>query len=65
MVHGLFMATQALAKTHPDPKAFLHELEIAAQLGLANLEPHPIDDAVIVGFQHVADAIRKAARSAE
>lgn len=58
------MTVQSLAKTHPNRNAFLNELEIAAQLGLANLEPHPIDDSVIVGFQHVIDGVRKAANSA-
>jgi hypothetical protein len=65
IVHALFMSVQSLAKTHPDPKALLTELETAEQLGLANLEPHAIDDAVIVGFQHVMTAIRQAAESAK
>jgi hypothetical protein len=59
-VHALFMAVQVLAKTHPNPSAVLAEFDTATQLGLANLEPHPIEDAVIVGYQETADAIRQA-----
>jgi hypothetical protein len=60
-VHGLFMAVQALVKTHPVPQQFLTEFEKFAQFGLAAIEPHPVPDAVVHGFQHVVAGIRQAA----
>lgn len=59
-VHALFLAVQVLAKTHPNPSVVLSDFEILAQQGLAALEPHPIDDAVIVGYQDAIAAIRRA-----
>jgi hypothetical protein len=59
-VHALYMAVQVLARTHQDPSAVLSDFEILAQQGLASLEPHPIDDAVIVGYQDSIAAIRRA-----
>jgi hypothetical protein len=59
-VHALFMAVQALAKTHPKPSAALLEFDAATQLGLAHLEPHPISDAAIGGYLDAATAIRLA-----
>ncbi len=57
-VHGLFMALQVLAKSHPYPNSALRELDNAEQLGLAALEPYPIDDAALAGFQHAIAGIR-------
>ena len=59
-VHALFLAVQVLAKTHQNPSAALSDLEIAAQMGLAALEPHPIDDATIGGYQDTIAAIWRA-----
>jgi hypothetical protein len=59
-VHALYMAVQVLAKTHQNPSAALSALESADQQGLASLEPHPIADAVIVGYQDSIAAIRRA-----
>jgi hypothetical protein len=59
-VHALFMFSQALAQVHPHPEQLLATLEIAEQLGLAHLEPHPVQDAVIDGYQHVISGLRKA-----
>jgi hypothetical protein len=59
-MHALFMAVQALAKTHPNPIAALSEFDAAAQLGLAALEPHPIPNAVIAGYQDTVAGIRGA-----
>jgi len=57
-VHALFMISQAVARTHPAPQALLSDLETAAQLGLANIEPHPVPDATIEGYQHVIGGVR-------
>lgn len=59
-VHALYMAIQTLAKTHPNPRLAIAEFEIASQMGLASLEPHPVDEATIVGYQDVAEGIRRA-----
>jgi hypothetical protein len=59
-VHALFLAVQVLAKTHQNPSAMASELDIAAQRGLAGLEPHPIDDAVIVRYQDAIAGIQRA-----
>jgi len=59
MVSGLFTAIQVLVKAHPDPNALLSEINVAEQIGLAQLESAPIDDAAIEGHQHVFDALRK------
>jgi hypothetical protein len=59
-VHALFMAVQVLVKTHPNPNFALAELAAAEQLGLAALEPHPIADATIVGYQETVAGIRRA-----
>jgi hypothetical protein len=59
-VHALFMAVQVLAKTHPNPNAAKTELDIAEQLGLAALEPHPIDDAVLTAYQDTVKGIQQA-----
>jgi len=58
-VHALFMAVQALAKTHTHPEAALVEFENFAQFGLAALEPHPVPEATIRGYQHVVEGIRQ------
>ena len=49
-----------MAKTHPNPNDLLGELNVAEQLGLAALEPHPLQDAVIAGFQDTVAGLRKA-----
>jgi hypothetical protein len=59
-VHALYLAIQVLAKTHPDPHLALAEFETASQMGLAMLEPHPIPDAAIAGYQDAAEGIRQA-----
>lgn len=59
-VHALFMAMQAIVRTHPNPSAALVQLDVADQLGLASLEPHPIQDAVIAGYQETVAGIRRA-----
>lgn len=59
-VHALFMAVQALAKTHPNPDAALELFNSLADHGLAALEPHPIPDAAIHGYQHVVQGTRQA-----
>jgi len=59
-VHALYMVVQVLAKTHENPQLALSELAVVEQLGLAALEPHPIPDATIVGYQDVIAGIRKA-----
>jgi hypothetical protein len=58
-VHALFMAVQVLAKTHSNPAVAKAELEIAEQLGLAAIEPHPIDDAVLIAYQDTVKGIRQ------
>jgi hypothetical protein len=63
-VHALFMITQALVFKHPNPQAMLSQLDTAEQLGLANLEPHPIENAVIDGFQFVMGSVRGIAAKA-
>ena len=59
-VHALYMAIQVLAKTHENPQLASSELDVAEQRGLAALEPHPIPDATIVGYQDVVAGIRRA-----
>jgi hypothetical protein len=59
-VHGLFLAIQALARTHSDPASALAVLNKAEPFGLAALEPHPIPDEAIVGYQHALEGIRQA-----
>jgi hypothetical protein len=54
------MTIQVFAKTHPNPTAVLAELAVAEQLGLAALEPHPIEDAAIVEYQDAVAGIRRA-----
>jgi hypothetical protein len=58
-VHALYMTIQALARTHPNPTEFSLQLDQVEQMGLAALEPHPIDDAAIVGYQDTMKAIRR------
>ncbi len=58
--HALFMAVQVLAKTHPSPNVAKTELDGAEQLGLAALEPHPIDDAILIAFQDTMRGIQQA-----
>ena len=59
-VHGIFMAMQVMARTHPAPNVALDELSDVEQMGLASLEPHPIPDSTIEGFRHAVSGIRKA-----
>jgi hypothetical protein len=63
-VHALFMFSQALAFAHPNPQALLSHLNQAAQLGLANIEPLLVSDALVEGYQFAFDGIRKAAEAA-
>jgi hypothetical protein len=59
-VHALFMAVQVLAKTHPSPNAAKTELDVAEQLGLAALEPHSIDETVLIAYQDAVKGIQQA-----
>jgi hypothetical protein len=59
-VHALFIITQVLARSHPNPDALLSDLDTFEQNGLANLEQHSIPDDVLVGYQHALAGIRKA-----
>jgi hypothetical protein len=63
-VHALFMFSQAVAMSHPNPQALQLRLEEVAQHGLASIEMHPVGDAVIEGFQFAVGAMRKAVESA-
>jgi hypothetical protein len=58
--HALYIAVQVLAKTHENPNLAVSELAQAEQLGLAAIEPHPIPDATVVGYQDVIAGIRGA-----
>jgi hypothetical protein len=59
-VHALYLSVQVLAKSHPYPVSALAALSEAEQRGLAALEPHPIDDAIIATFQETVEGIRQA-----
>lgn len=59
-IHALFMFAQMLARQHHSPKALLPHLAEIEQLGLAGIEPHPVPDATIEGFQFVIEGLRKA-----
>lgn len=63
-IHALFMFSQALAKSHPDPERLRAELEIAAQHGLAKIEPLPVSDAAIEGYQYIMAGLQKAVATA-
>jgi hypothetical protein len=65
-VHALFMFSQALAKTHPEPKALLAEFDDASQVGLADIEwlSTARTDAIEGGFQHIAKALREILQAA-
>lgn len=63
-VHALFVFSQALVFAHPDPRALLSPLNEAEQLGLANIEPLPVSDAVVEGYQFAFDGFRKAVEAA-
>jgi len=58
--HALYITVQVFAKTHENPNLAFSELTTAEQLGLAAIEPHPIPDATIVGYQDVIAGIRGA-----
>jgi hypothetical protein len=62
-VHALFLACQAMAKSHANSDLVLTQLEKAQQEGLASLENLPINDAILIGYQHalggLLDAIKR------
>lgn len=63
-VHALVMFSQALVKSHPDPRTLLSHLNEPTQYGLASLEQlSNAGDIVIEGYQFVIDAIHKAAQA--
>jgi len=59
-VHALFMFSQTLAKTNPNPLALAPQFEVAVQLGLANVETAPVPDAVVEGYQFAVEGLRQA-----
>lgn len=62
-VHGLLMVVHALAKTHSNPAAVLTELDAIKEYGLAAIEPHPVPETTILGFQYVVENTRRALRA--
>jgi hypothetical protein len=63
-VHGLFIMCQMLANAHPRPGELLSQLDEIEQVGLANIEHLPIQDAAIGGFRFVMAGVRKAVEAA-
>jgi len=60
-VHALNLFAQALARSHPQRRILLAELDQAEPRGLASLEYIPTrDEALIEGYQFVMAAVRKA-----
>jgi hypothetical protein len=58
------MFSQAIVFAPSDPHALLSHLNEAQQLGLAHIEPLPVSDAAVEGYQFGFDGIRKAVEAA-
>jgi hypothetical protein len=48
-VHALAPFCSAVARSHPDPNALLHEMDSAEQQDLAHIETQPLGDAAVDG----------------
>ena len=59
-IHGLYTFAHVLVCTCPNPQLVLSEFEAAEQVGLARIEPLPLHDDLVRGFQFVMDGLRKA-----
>jgi hypothetical protein len=57
-VHGINAVLLALAKTHPDPATFLHEIESVEQAALAKVEPTLMTDLYLDGMRDIIDRVQ-------
>jgi hypothetical protein len=58
-VHALFLFCQRAAVLHPDRAAMIAAIDEVHLQGLAAIGPTPVPEAIVEGFEFVAEALQK------